>query len=173
MTEPIYRSDIEVSIRKHVGTDLDIVESAWVSSGVDEDEVDEKRIRGVIRSLMRHKHGSPFEEGFLSVRIMAPRAVRDEHVRHRVGSYSSSSLRYAHLDRIFYIPPPERPFVPVPGSKKMQPKYIPLDPEQYDRYVQTLKNGYAMTNWHLNSLDRNYSLPSGNRSMIDPSSPPG
>lgn len=133
-----FSSDIDVELIGHWGTDLDICKAAWVSSGKEEVEASEKKQGGLIRSLMRQKHGSPFEEGFMSFRVEAPRAVRDEHVRHRIGSYSSTSLRYRMNDPVLYIPPRERPLKKVEGFKQMNPEFVPYDESTYARYVNRL-----------------------------------
>lgn len=138
-----FRSDITVLPLLQIGGDLDICRSAWVSSGNENLDADEKKQRGLINSLMSKKHGSPFEEGYLSVHIEAPRAVRDEHVRHRIGSYSSTSLRYRIADHQVYIPPPERPLQKVDGFKQMAPTYEPYELSKYYTYVKHLKNGYC------------------------------
>ena len=141
----IITSDIIVKLRTVSGSDRGICESAWVSSGVDEVEPSEKRQRGLIRALVRDKHGSPTEEGFLSFYIEAPRAVRDEHVRHRIGSYSSSSLRYKMETPVFYLPPPHRPLKKAEGFKQIQPVYEPYSEEEYERYRNILIESYRET----------------------------
>lgn len=86
---------------------------------------------------------SPFESGYFEFWIDAPRAVRDEHVRHRIGSYSSSSLRYNHGEARLYVPPRHRPLKEVEGFKKMNPKYEPLSEEAYKTYAAKLEEGYT------------------------------
>lgn len=143
MTTIEFRSDIGVSLEGQYGTDLDICRAAWVSNGNDDKDADEKRQRGLINALMRDRHGTPFEAGYYDFRIEAPRAVRDEHVRHRVGSYSSSSLRYRIADKVVYIPPPTRPLQKAKGFKQIKPVYEPYEPEKYDRYVRHLRRIYT------------------------------
>jgi thymidylate synthase (FAD) len=138
-----FRSDIKTELIHQYGIDRHIAESAWVSSGVEEEEADEKRVRGVVRSLLKQKHGTPFEAGYFAWRIEAPRAVRDEAVRHRIASFSSSSLRYTLARPEVYIPPPERPFKKVEGFKQMRPEYEPLSHDEYQSYVAYLKEGYV------------------------------
>lgn len=139
----MFRSDFKVDLIGQYGSDLDIAKAAWVSSGKDDDTVSEKRINGVLRALMRDKHGSPFESGYFAFKIEAPRAVRDEMVRHRMLSFSCSSLRYTEDTGEYYIPPRERPIKKAEGFKQIQPRYEPLSDEEYDAYVGTLKNGYV------------------------------
>jgi thymidylate synthase (FAD) len=140
-----FTSEITVELLKQIGSDIDICRSAWVSSGNAVVIETEKRQRGLIRSLMRQKHGSPFEEGFFSFRVYAPRAVRDEHVRHRIGSYSSASLRYNMDDPVLYIPPRHRPLKKVEGFKAMNPEYEILSDLDYYAYTTLLKQSYEQT----------------------------
>src|SRR5690606_23463619 len=56
-----FRSDIKAELTDQYGEDIHICRAAWVSSGKD-DGHDESpaRQRGLIRSLLRQKHGTPF-----------------------------------------------------------------------------------------------------------------
>ena len=138
-----FRSSLDVALMGHHGTDLDICRAAWVSSGNDDEDADEKRQNGLIRALLRNKHGTPFEAGYFNFRIEVPRAVRDEHVRHRIGSYSSSSLRYRIADKVVYIPPAHRPLEKAEGFKQIKPVYVPYGAEKYQRYRQHLERIYT------------------------------
>lgn len=140
----VFTSEITVELLNQSGGDLDICRSAWVSNLAQRkaEKADYKQIKGLINSLMKSKHGSPFESGYFEFFIDAPRAVRDEHVRHRIGSYSSSSLRYNQGEPRLYIPPKNRPLKEIEGFKKMRPTYEPLSQEEYERYVSHLKQAY-------------------------------
>jgi thymidylate synthase (FAD) len=149
-----FTTEITVELRGIYGSDLDICTAAWVSSGTDTIDTSEKRQRGLINKLLKDKHGTPFEEGYLSVRIDAPRAVRDEHVRHRIGSYSSSSLRYREGPTRLYVPPQHRPLKKVEGFKQIQPVYEPLSDHEYQKYVKYLQGGYqASYDWYFKLKD--------------------
>lgn len=140
-----FRSDISVELVDQYGTDLHVARAAWVSSGKDEGhDESEKAQRGLIRSLLRHKHGTPFEAGYWAWKVEAPRAVRDEAVRHRIASFSSSSLRYTLASPSVYLPPPHRPFKKVENFKQMRPEYEPLTEQEYSLYTQSLKDGYRI-----------------------------
>jgi thymidylate synthase (FAD) len=145
------RNDIYVELLHVEGSDDTIVRSALVSSQKNPVEYDEKKKKGLINSLIRQKHGSPFESGYLEVYIEAPRGVRDEHVRHRIGSYSSTSLRY-NMDKepVVYIPPSERPLKKAEGFKAMRPTYEKLSAEEYEEYYSLLTRAYE--SWY--SFDR-------------------
>ena len=139
------RSDIKVELMGQYGTDLDIARAAWVSSGNDDTDPDPKRVNGVLKALMRDLHSTPFETGYFQFRTEAPRAVRDEMVRHRNLSFSAASLRYTADSGTYYIPPPERPLVKAEGFKQIQPKYEPMKSEEYVVYKQLLTKAYEHT----------------------------
>jgi hypothetical protein len=65
-------------------TDLAVVNGARVSFNQAADEMTE-RDEGLIRFLMREKHGSPFEHGYFRFLVKAPLFVVREHHRHRAG----------------------------------------------------------------------------------------
>ena len=146
------RNDFKVELLDQYGTDTDIVRAAWVSSGNTDLDADEKRINGVLRALMREKHGTPFESGYFAFRIEAPRAVRDEMVRHRMISFSSASLRYTEGSREYYIPGSWRPIAKDEGFKQIQPKYKPLTSIEHSRYVRRLKEAYEQIDSTLDAL---------------------
>jgi thymidylate synthase (FAD) len=137
-----FRDDVLVRLQGHYGTDLDICRAAWVSSGQTLDDPSEKRQRGLIRALLRERHGTPFETGYLQFYAETSRAVRDEAVRHRHLSFSCSSLRYTHERFEVYVPPRHRPLKKGEGFKQIQPVYVPLSDDEYDAYVGILKDGY-------------------------------
>lgn len=87
---------------------------------------------------------TPFEAGYFAWHVEAPRAVRDEAVRHRIASFSSSSLRYTLASPEVYIPSRERPFKKVEGFKQMRPEYEPLNDTEYAAYIYHLKQGYSL-----------------------------
>lgn len=137
------RSDLYVELLHAEGSDDSIVRSALVSSQKNPAEYAEEKKKGLIKSLLRKKHGSPFESGYLEFYVEAPRGVRDEHVRHRIGSYSSTSLRY-NMDKepVVYVPANERPLKKAQGFKPMEPVFEPLSHEEYEEYVSILTRMY-------------------------------
>lgn len=135
------------------GSDDSIVRSALVSSSKDPKEYTDTKKRGLIRRLMQDKHGSPFESGYLEFYIEAPRGVRDEHVRHRIGSYSSTSLRYRMSnDPEVYVPSQDRPLKKVEGFKAMKPEYTQMNDDEYRFYRLTLISGYRRAQERLDEL---------------------
>jgi len=67
-----------------LASDLAVVNGARVSFNQASDELGE-RDAGLIRFLMRERHGSPFEHGYFRFIVKAPLFVVREHHRHRAG----------------------------------------------------------------------------------------
>jgi thymidylate synthase (FAD) len=77
---------------------------------------------GLIRFLMRDRHGSPFEHGYFRFIVKAPLFVVREHHRHRAGhSYNEWSGRYSKMKAEFYIPDYVRSQVGKPGAYSFEP----------------------------------------------------
>jgi thymidylate synthase (FAD) len=83
--------------------DLSVVNAARVSFGARVETMDE-RSAGLVRFLMRERHGTPFEHNFFRFHIKAPLFVTREWQRHRVGSFNERSGRYSELPDEFYVP---------------------------------------------------------------------
>lgn len=73
------------------------------------DEVDQKRVEGLINFLYRERHMSPFEHGSLTFVIDTPIFVAREFMRHRTFSYNETSGRYKQLEPRFYLIDSDRP----------------------------------------------------------------
>src|ERR671916_610492 len=97
--------------------DLSVVNSARVSFGRRKLELEDAD-RGLIRFLMRERHGTPFEHNSFRFHIRCPILVAREWFRHRVGSFNEFSMRYARATDDFYLPEPEdvRSQVGKPGA---------------------------------------------------------
>lgn len=97
--------------------DLSVVNGARVSFARHKEEMDESD-EGLIRFLMRDRHGTPFEHNSFRFHVRAPIFVAREWMRHRVGSFNEFSLRYARATDDFYVPEPEdvRSQVGKPGA---------------------------------------------------------
>ena len=104
-----------------LASDLAVVNGARVSFNQESDELSE-RDEGLIRFLIRERHGSPFEHGYFRFLVKAPLFVVREHHRHRSGhSYNEWSGRYAKMDPEFYVPENVRTQVGKPGSYSFEP----------------------------------------------------
>ena len=102
--------------------DLSVVNAARVSFGARVDPMDERNA-GLVRFLMRERHGTPFEHNFFRFHIKAPLFVTREWQRHRVGSFNERSGRYSELPDEFYVPAAGdvRTQVGKPGAYTFEP----------------------------------------------------
>lgn len=113
-------SDIEVSYVDHMGSDLSIVNAARVSFAkkseftelniiigdnvAHTEKVLKESDRKLISYLARHKHYSPFNHAFLTVRVKAPIFVSRQLVKHEYLPWNEVSRRYVDDEPEFYIP---------------------------------------------------------------------
>jgi len=86
-----------------MASDLSVANGARVSFARRKDALDESD-EGLIRFLMRDRHGTPFEHNSFRFHIRCPIFVAREWMRHRVGSFNEFSMRYAKATDDFYIP---------------------------------------------------------------------
>lgn len=117
------RSDLKVELVQHVGNDAMIAAAARVSTGGETLQHAADADAGLIRFLVRNRHGSPFEHGSMTFRIEAPIFVAREFMRHRAGwSYNEESGRYKVMGGEFYVPDRDRPTVQVgkPGAYRFE-----------------------------------------------------
>lgn len=128
MSDIVFRSDMTVELVRCAAQDGDVVFAARVSTqgektlaAAGEDASD--RDRGLIRYLMRDRHGSPFEHNSFTFFVQAPIFVFREFMRHRIASYNEESGRYRELRPVFYVPGPQRNLVQVgkPGAYRFEP----------------------------------------------------
>jgi thymidylate synthase (FAD) len=111
-----------VRLDEAMADDLSVVNGARVSFAKHRTEMDDSDA-GLIRFLMRERHGTPFEHNAFRFHIRAPIFVAREWFRHRVGSFNEFSMRYARATDDFYIPAPEdvRTQVGKPGAYSFEP----------------------------------------------------
>ena len=114
--EPVFRSDMGVELVKSSAADSDVVWAARVSTAGEASlaavHEDPERSAGLIRFLLRNRHGSPFEHTSFTFLVTAPIFVFREFMRHRVGfSYNEESGRYRELSPVFYVPGRDRRLV--------------------------------------------------------------
>ncbi len=104
-----------------LASDLAVANGARVSFNQASQQLSE-RDEGLIRFLMRDRHGSPFEHGYFRFIVKAPIFVVREHHRHRAGhSYNEWSGRYSKMQAEFYVPANVRTQVGKPGSYRFEP----------------------------------------------------
>jgi thymidylate synthase (FAD) len=111
-----------VRLDEAMADDLSVVNGARVSFARHKTEMDDSDA-GLIRFLMRERHGTPFEHNAFRFHIRAPIFVAREWFRHRVGSFNEFSMRYAKATDDFYVPAPEdvRTQVGKPGAYSFEP----------------------------------------------------
>jgi thymidylate synthase (FAD) len=122
--------------------DLSVVNGARVSFAKHKTEMDDSDA-GLIRFLMRDRHGTPFEHNSFRFHIRAPIFVAREWFRHRIGSFNEFSMRYARATDEFYVPEPEdvRSQVGKPGAYSFEP----LPPEVAETTREELRAVYEST----------------------------
>lgn len=167
-----FTDKITVTKIQSMGGDAMIAAAAWVStspeSAFERSVNNPDDVSGVIKYLVKQRHGSPFEHGALTMYTKAPLFVYREWHRHRIGhSYNEESARYKVLDPVFYIPPTDRPMFKVDDWKPGRPKFLTIeqeferikaekDPEhvipdekmpqvRYDRLVENLQRSYELS----------------------------
>lgn len=113
MTNIEYRSHMTVELVSVSASDESVVRAARVSTrGSESGAVDPQKDAGLIRYLMRDRHGSPFEHNQFVFLVEAPIFVMREMMRHRIGtSFNEESGRYRELRPVFYVPGTERKLV--------------------------------------------------------------
>ena len=121
--------------------DLSVVNGARVSFARHKDELDDADA-GLIRFLMRDRHGTPFEHNAFRFHIRCPIFVAREWFRHRIGSFNEFSMRYAKATDEFYVPAADdvRSQVGKPGAYSFEP----VDPELAERTREELKAVYEV-----------------------------
>jgi len=110
--EPQWRSDVTVELVKASASDSDVLWAARVSTAGEQSlaaaEEDPARSAGLIRYLLRERHGTPFEHNSFTFLVSAPIFVFREFQRHRTFSFNEESGRYRELSPVFYVPGPDR-----------------------------------------------------------------
>jgi thymidylate synthase (FAD) len=122
-----------------MASDLSVVNGARVSFARHKTEMDESD-QGLIRFLMRDRHGTPFEHNAFRFHVRAPLFVAREWFRHRVSSFNEFSMRYAKATDDFYVPEPEdvRSQVGKPGAYSFEP----VEPELAETAREELRSVY-------------------------------
>jgi thymidylate synthase (FAD) len=111
-----------VRLDESMASDLSVVNAARVSFARRKEELDDAD-RGLVRFLLRDRHGTPFEHNAFRFHVRAPIFIAREWFRHRVGSFNEFSMRYARATDDFYVPDADdvRTQVGKPGSYSFDP----------------------------------------------------
>lgn len=99
-----------------MGDDSAIVQSARVSYGDGTKSVSSDR--NLIRYLMRHEHGTPFEMCQYKFHVRAPLFVVNQWVRHRTWKFNMLSGRYSVMPEDCYVPDPKHVTLQDPENKQ-------------------------------------------------------
>ena len=139
---PDYRPVLDhgfVRLDAVMADDLSVVNAARVSFARHKDAMDASD-EGLIRFLLRERHGTPFEHNSFRFHIRCPIFVAREWFRHRIGSFNEFSMRYAKATDDFYVPELEdvRSQVGKPGAYSFEP----VDPELAERTREELREVY-------------------------------
>ena len=92
-----------VQLVDSVGDDTGIVNAARVSFGKRIDSIEDKD-RKLIKYLLEHDHGTPFEHNSLTYLVKCPIFVARQWMRHRIASFNEISARYVEVKEEFYFP---------------------------------------------------------------------
>jgi thymidylate synthase (FAD) len=133
-----------VRLDDSMASDLSVVNAARVSFARRKD-VMEDGDAGLIRFLMRERHGTPFEHNAFRFHIRAPIFVAREWFRHRVGSFNEFSMRYAKATDDFYVPDATdvRTQVGKPGAYSFEPVSPELAEETREELEAVYREAYA------------------------------
>jgi thymidylate synthase (FAD) len=124
--------------------DLSVVNSARVSFGRRKTEMDDADA-GLIRFLMRDRHGTPFEHNSFRFHVRCPIFVAREWFRHRIGSFNEFSMRYARATDDFYVPEADdvRSQVGKPGAYTFEPVDADLADAAREEIQAVYETAYA------------------------------
>jgi thymidylate synthase (FAD) len=124
--------------------DLSVVNAARVSFARHKEAMDASD-EGLIRFLMRERHGTPFEHNSFRFHIRCPIFVAREWFRHRIGSFNEFSMRYAKATDDFYVPAPEdvRSQVGKPGAYKFETVEPELAESTRETFEAVYRTAYA------------------------------
>jgi thymidylate synthase (FAD) len=140
-----FRSDMTVELVRSSAHDADVLFAARVSTlgeqSLAEVDADAERSAGLIRFLMRDRHGSPFEHNSMTFYVQAPIFVFREFMRHRIASYNEESGRYRELRPVFYVPSAERKL--VQEGKPGHYVFVDGTSEQHATVVEQTKQACA------------------------------
>ncbi len=97
---------IEVTLLDSCGSDLSVVNAARVSfhKEVAKDATIAEKDVKLINYLAKHKHTSPFNHAFITMRVKAPIFVARQLVKHKFMPWNEVSRRYVDDEPEFYMP---------------------------------------------------------------------
>lgn len=87
-----------IELIQQVGTDHTIAACARVSYANDLKNVASMKDFKLIKYLLKHKHGTPFEHNLITYRIVAPLFVVQQMLRHRIGTCLTGDAKVTFLN---------------------------------------------------------------------------
>ena len=146
---PDYRTVLDhgfVRLDAAMADDLSVVNAARVSFARHKEAMDESDA-GLIRFLLRERHGTPFEHNSFRFHVRCPIFVAREWFRHRIGSFNEFSMRYAKATDDFYVPAAEdvRTQVGKPGAytfETVEPELAESTREAIESVYETAYTAY-------------------------------
>jgi thymidylate synthase (FAD) len=116
-------------------------------------DIQKEKDRKLIKYLLEHQHGSPFEHNSITFLVKAPIFIARQHFRHRISSFNEISGRYVEVKEEFYIPKEFRQQstnnrqASIEGSELEHEKanliYTKTVKEGFENYKQLLALGVA------------------------------
>ena len=133
-----------VRLDASMADDLSVVNAARVSFARHKERMDASDA-GLIRFLMRERHGTPFEHNSFRFHIRCPIFVAREWFRHRIGSFNEFSMRYAKATDEFYVPAAEdvRTQVGKPGAYTFETVEPELAESTRETFASVYRAAYA------------------------------
>lgn len=137
MSEVEFSSEMDVVLTDHMGDDLSVVNAARLSMrGSSQTWTDGDT--GLVRSLIKNGHGTPFEKVRFEFNIDVPIFVAREWFKHRMSSFNEESARYKIRRPKFWVPANSE--VRTQVGKSISYAYEPLkDEEAVDRTIEALR----------------------------------
>ena len=129
MTEITFKSDMTVELIDSMGTDETVARAARVSTG--RDQLEQGKIEGLIRYLVREGHTSTLEHCTLTVRAHVPISTHRQAMTHRTLAKNSESGRYKELEPRFHVPSPTRPLANSGSGAHPELEHLVFDFEEF------------------------------------------
>ncbi|ONI87990.1 thymidylate synthase (FAD) [Saccharothrix sp. ALI-22-I] len=147
------KSEITVQLVQHHASDLGVVRAARVST-VGEiahtEDLTDGNVAGLIKYLMKCRHGSPFEHNTFTFLVSAPIFTVRHMMRHRTWSFNEESARYREVRPVFYVPDHNRML-----RQKGKPghyEYVPGEDGDHERLLEIARNSYGVAYAGYNEL---------------------
>lgn len=135
------KTNMEVRLIRCLASDEMVVQAAKVSTKGENTVFEGDKVAGLVRYLVKKKHGSPFEHTFFQWYLKGPVPIFREFQRHRIGfSYNEMSGRYMELPDEQYAPDRERPIIQVGSSA--HPRMAAAPDPIYDEGMLVLVAAY-------------------------------